>query len=186
MHAAGVGLWSATMAIGYAGNRGDGPRRRRRRGGARLPARGRRPRRATPRRRSKNAGTASRRRRLRLGSASRQRRARRTRRPRRTARSRSGPARTPWTNPGHDSESPASPTGLPVGDDAALCFAHHSQPHRRRKAKRQASRRSRQPPDPVDTVGQHSRIGRRATQPGPCPRRRAAPTARAARAKREA
>ena len=50
-------------------------------------------------------------------------------------------------------KSPASPTGLPVGDDAALCFAHHSQPHRRRKPKHEASRRSRQPPDPVDTVG---------------------------------
>jgi len=84
--------------------------------------RGRRPRGATPRRRSKNAGTAS--------SSSSSPRTRvaaetkdtSTRRPR-TAQSRSSPARTPWTDPGHDPESPASPTGLPVGDDAALwCF----------------------------------------------------------------
>ena len=84
--------------------------------------RGRRPRGATPRRRSKNAGTAS--------SSSSSPRTRvaaetkdtSTRRPR-TAQSRSSPARTPWTDPGHVPESPASPTGLPVGDDAALwCF----------------------------------------------------------------
>ena len=29
----------------------------------------------------------------------------------------------------------ASERAIPVGDDAALCFAHHSQPHRRRKPK---------------------------------------------------
>ena len=71
--------------------------------------------------------------------------------------SRSGPARPRTPIGTTDAEIPASPTGLPVGDDAALCFAHHSPPHRRRKPKHQASRRSRQPPDPVDTVGQRRR-----------------------------
>ena len=85
-----------------------------------------------------------------------------TRRPR-TARSRSGPARTPWTEPGHDTESPASPTGLPVGDDAALCAKLASQPPSTGNPKPQASRRSRQPPDHVDTVGPPRRYPSRST-----------------------
>ena len=121
--------------------------------------------RATPRRqRARGAPGPRRRRRRRLGRLSRaaETRAKDTSTVR-TARSRSGPARTPWTDPGHDIESPASPTGLPVGDDAALCFAHHSQPHRRRNPKHQALRRKRQPPDHVDTVGQRRRYPSRST-----------------------
>ena len=82
----------------------------------------------------------------------------------RTARSRSGPARTPWTDPGHVPESPASPTGLPVGDDAALwCASSLSVERRRRNPKHQASRRSRQPPDHGDTVGPPRRYPSRST-----------------------
>jgi hypothetical protein len=170
------------MAIGYTGDRGDGPRRRRRRGGARPPARGRRPRGATPRRRS-NARPGRRRRlakpRTRVAAETRAK----DTSTKRTARSRSGPARTPWTDPGHDTESPASPTGLPVGDDAALCFAHHSS---RTGDENQSTRRrgGRGSPRTTSTrLGSGGAILRAAQ---PCQRRPAAPTARAARAKREA
>ena len=151
--------------------------------------RGRRPRGATPRRRSKNAGTAS--------SSSSSPRTRvaaetkdtSTRRPR-TARSRSGPARTPWTNPGHDTEIPREANGLPSWrrrGAVVLRLSPSSGADETQSTRRRGGRGS--PRTTVTRLGSGGAI-LRAAQPqstaGPCPRRRAAPTARAARAKREA
>ena len=123
MLSAGAVLWSATMAIGYmryisgyTGDRRDGPRRRRRRVGARLPARGRRPR-GAPRlsESSRSAGTASSSSsspRTLVAAATRVKDTSTSTSPR-EHRSRSGPARTPWTDPGHDTEIPRESNGPP-------------------------------------------------------------------------
>ena len=92
----------------------------------------------------------------------------------------SGPARPRRPIPATTPQSPAGPTGLPAGDVEALCFIIASRTGDETEAR--GGEAVEAAPDHVDTVGQRSAI-LRAVQP--C-RRRAAPTARAARVKREA
>ena len=144
--------------------------------------------RATPRRRRARDAPGPRRRHR--GRESRRRRAKRTRRPRRTARSRSGPTRTPSTDPEHDSEIPRESNGPPSWrrrGAVVLRLSPSSGADENQSTRRRGGRGS--PRTTVTRLGRRGAI-RRAAQPQstavPCPRRRAAPTARAARAKREA